>query len=173
MSTRRGSRGPCAAAIDSAEVDAAVERALEPFERAQVNGEGPYQVQQELQGMMQDLVGIVRTEPRDGARARGARAVEGAGAEGSASPATANTIRGGTPRSTSTTCSGLRGGDPGGDRAKESRGGHFRDDCPEKDPAYGKFNIVVRKGTGGEMQLVREPIPEMPAELKGVIEEQT
>src|SRR6478609_11679885 len=32
--------------LNSADVDAAVERALEPFERAQVSGEGPYQVQQ-------------------------------------------------------------------------------------------------------------------------------
>jgi succinate dehydrogenase / fumarate reductase flavoprotein subunit len=55
---------------------------------------------------------------------------------------------------------------------RESRGGHYRDDCPDKDPAYGKFNIVVRKGAGGEMELVREPIKEMPAELKRVLEEQ-
>jgi succinate dehydrogenase / fumarate reductase flavoprotein subunit len=55
---------------------------------------------------------------------------------------------------------------------RESRGGHFRDDFPEKDPAAAKFNIVIRKGAGGEMQLEREPIKEMPAELKRVIEEQ-
>ena len=55
---------------------------------------------------------------------------------------------------------------------RESRGGHFRDDYPEKDPAYAKFNILVRKGADGEMQLMREPIAEMPAELKRVIEEQ-
>jgi succinate dehydrogenase / fumarate reductase flavoprotein subunit len=55
---------------------------------------------------------------------------------------------------------------------QESRGGHFRDDRPEKDPAYGKFNIVIRKGADGGMQLAREPIPEMPAELRRVIEVQ-
>ena len=54
---------------------------------------------------------------------------------------------------------------------KESRGGHFRDDFPSKDPASGKVNIVVRKGADGAMQVRREPIPEMPAELKQVIEE--
>ena len=34
---------------------------------------------------------------------------------------------------------------------KESRGGHFRDDYPEKDDAFGKLNIIVRKGRDGEM----------------------
>jgi succinate dehydrogenase / fumarate reductase flavoprotein subunit len=55
---------------------------------------------------------------------------------------------------------------------KESRGGHFRDDHPEKDPAYGKFNIVIRKGDDGGMRLSREPISPLPAELARVIEEQ-
>jgi succinate dehydrogenase / fumarate reductase flavoprotein subunit len=53
---------------------------------------------------------------------------------------------------------------------KESRGGHFRDDFPDKDPNYGKFNIVIRKGQGGEMQVTREPIPEMRPDLKQIIE---
>jgi succinate dehydrogenase / fumarate reductase flavoprotein subunit len=55
---------------------------------------------------------------------------------------------------------------------QESRGGHFRDDRPDKDPAYGGFNILVRKAPDGSMQLAREPIAPMPAELKRVIEEQ-
>lgn len=55
---------------------------------------------------------------------------------------------------------------------KESRGGHFREDFPEKNPAAGTFNIVIRKGQDGRMSLSREPIPAMPAELKAVIEEQ-
>jgi len=54
---------------------------------------------------------------------------------------------------------------------KESRGAHFRDDFPVKDGKFGSFNIVVRKGPGGEMHIRREPIPEMPLELKQIIEE--
>ena len=54
---------------------------------------------------------------------------------------------------------------------KESRGGHFRSDYPDKDPAYATFNIVVKRGPDGEMQVSRAPLPPMPEELKKVIEE--
>src|SRR5947208_14922 len=48
--------------VDLAVVAEASRRALEPFERNGANLEGPYQIQHELQVMMQDLVGIVRQE---------------------------------------------------------------------------------------------------------------
>jgi succinate dehydrogenase / fumarate reductase flavoprotein subunit len=54
---------------------------------------------------------------------------------------------------------------------RESRGGHFRDDYPDKDPAFGTFNHVVRRGQDGTMALAREPIPALPAELAAIIEE--
>jgi succinate dehydrogenase flavoprotein subunit len=54
---------------------------------------------------------------------------------------------------------------------KESRGGHFRDDFPNRDAAEGKVNIIVRKDPDGSMRTRREPIPEMPEHLKQVIEE--
>jgi len=55
---------------------------------------------------------------------------------------------------------------------KESRGAQVRDDFPRKDDAqWGKTNIVIRKATDGSMQIRREPIPHMPAELKQIIEE--
>ena len=54
---------------------------------------------------------------------------------------------------------------------RESRGGHFREDYPTKDPQYGTFNISVRKGADGQMELIREPIPPLPAELAQVIKE--
>ncbi len=162
-----------AAAIDEAEADGAVRCALEPFERGTTgDADGAYQVQQELQVLMQDLVGIVRTAPEM------ARALEGIGR-----------LR---ERAARVGVTGNREYNPGWHTAldlgnlltvseaitraaierQESRGGHFRDDRPDKDPGYGKFNIVIRKGADGGMQLAREPIPEMPAELGRVIEEQ-
>jgi succinate dehydrogenase / fumarate reductase flavoprotein subunit len=53
---------------------------------------------------------------------------------------------------------------------KESRGGHFRDDYPDKDKAWGSCNIVTKKTAAG-MQVEKVSIPAMPAELKQVIEE--
>ena len=55
---------------------------------------------------------------------------------------------------------------------KESRGGHFRDDYPDKDRGVRRRSTSsCRKGRDGEMQLSREPIPPMPDHLKAVIEE--
>src|SRR5688500_359894 len=55
---------------------------------------------------------------------------------------------------------------------KESRGGHFRDDYPDKVTEYSKFNIVVLKGADGSMQLERRSIPALPPELQAIVEEQ-
>jgi succinate dehydrogenase / fumarate reductase flavoprotein subunit len=49
--------------------------------------------------------------------------------------------------------------------------GHFRDDYPEKAAEFGAINFVVRQAADGSMEVRRVPIPEMPAELKQVIEE--
>jgi len=53
----------------------------------------------------------------------------------------------------------------------ESRGGHFRDDFPNKDPELGKVNLVIQRDRDGHMALSRVPIPPMPAELAQVIKE--
>ena len=50
------------------------------------------------------------------------------------------------------------------------------DGCrPERSSIHGdvgaKFNIVVRKNAAGGMEVSRLPIPEMPDELKRVVEE--
>jgi succinate dehydrogenase / fumarate reductase flavoprotein subunit len=49
---------------------------------------------------------------------------------------------------------------------RESRGGHMRVDYLETSDAFGEFNHVVKLGADGQMELRREPLPQMPAELK-------
>ena len=55
---------------------------------------------------------------------------------------------------------------------RESRGGHFREDYPDKAAEFGTVNVMVKQGPGGAIQVSRVPIPEIPPALKNVIEEQ-
>jgi succinate dehydrogenase / fumarate reductase flavoprotein subunit len=157
-------------AIDQGEVDEWAGRVLEPFEHG-TSGEAPYAVQHELQDRMQGLVGIVRRESEmqealdvvGRLRARAARVGVTGNREYNPGWHTALDLPNLLTVSEAITRSAL-------DR-RESRGGHFRDDYPEKDPAYQTFNTVIRKGADGSMQLRREPIPQIPAELQRIIEE--
>jgi succinate dehydrogenase / fumarate reductase flavoprotein subunit len=157
-----------AAAIDEAEVDRAAKTALEPFERPP--GENPYKVQQDLQEMMQDLVGIVRRDDEmrlalegiDALRVRAGRAHVSGNREYNPGWHTALDLHNLLTVSEAVDLSAIE--------RKESRGAHFREDYPQKDPAFGKVNVVVRKGPAG-MQVRQVPIPEMPPELKQIIEE--
>jgi succinate dehydrogenase / fumarate reductase, flavoprotein subunit len=55
---------------------------------------------------------------------------------------------------------------------KESRGAQFREDYPNKDAEWGKYNIVVKRGEfEGEMLIEKRPLPPIPDELNAVIEE--
>jgi succinate dehydrogenase / fumarate reductase flavoprotein subunit len=163
--------------VSEDEVQAAARAALAPFEgganagAGAEGGEGAYKIQYALQDVMQSKVGIVRNEA-DMRAALGEIHALG-------------------DRAAKVAVAGNREYNPGWHTAldlqnmlicaeavatcalerKESRGGHFREDFPEKDPAAGKFNLIVKKGPDGRLQLRRETIPEMPAELKQVIEE--
>ena len=156
--------------INDGEVEAAAKYALEPFNR-EGSPEGPYQVQSDLQGMMQDLVGIVRLENEMqnalvGIKKLWDRAVKVAvpsNREYNPGWHTALDLKHLLTISEAITMSAI-------DR-KESRGGHFREDYPNKDPQAQKYNTVLAKADDGSMKLRREPIPEMPDYLKQVIEE--
>jgi succinate dehydrogenase / fumarate reductase flavoprotein subunit len=158
-----------APSVPNDQVDAASKWALEPFERQ--GSEGPYQIQHDLQNMMQDKVGIVRRENEmlealDGLarlKERAARARVTGNREYNPGWHTALDLHSLLTISEAIARCGIA--------RKESRGGHFRDDFPEKVAKFGKINLVVRKGNGGEMQIEEVPIPEMPAELKAIIEE--
>ena len=166
--------------IDQGQVGQAAAAALAPFERRASErraaerhneNEGPYQIQQKLQETMQDLVGIVRTEGEmkqalaeiERLRERASRvAVEG-NREYNNGWHTALDLPNLLTVSEAITRAALE--------REESRGAHFREDRPSKSAEFGKFNIVIRKGSTGQMQVARQPIPEMPPELKQTIEE--
>ena len=143
--------------------------ALAPFERT--GGPAAYEVQNKLQDMMQELVGIVRVESEM------ERAVEG--------------LRELNTMAEKVTVEGNREYNPGWHTAldlrnlltvaeavaisalarKESRGAHFRDDFPEKSEEAAKFNHVIKRDADGSMSLRREPLPPMTEAMKQIIEE--
>jgi len=54
---------------------------------------------------------------------------------------------------------------------KESRGAHFREDYPSKNDTVYRCNFIVRKNASGEMQVISEPLQELPSELQLIIDE--
>jgi succinate dehydrogenase / fumarate reductase flavoprotein subunit len=154
--------------IDREQIEAGEREALAPFERE--SDEGPFRIQSDLQKMMQAKVGIVRNEA-DMNDALGA-------------------LRSLAVRARTVGVTGHREYNPGWHTAldlrnllivseavaraglvrEESRGAHFREDRPDKDPALDRTRIVIRKGERG-MELRRETLPPLPDELQQIIEE--
>jgi succinate dehydrogenase / fumarate reductase flavoprotein subunit len=54
---------------------------------------------------------------------------------------------------------------------QESRGAQFREDFPNKDPEWGKYNIVIKREADGEMLVEKRAVAPMTQELKAVIDE--
>jgi succinate dehydrogenase / fumarate reductase flavoprotein subunit len=156
-------------AVSSDDLGSTERWALQPFEPGR--SENPYAIQHALQSLMQDLVGIVRHEHEmlealDRIRelqATSERVSVSGNREYNSGWHTALDLRNLLTVSEIVTLAAL-------DR-KESRGAHFREDFPSKEDKFGSFNIVARKGPGGEVQLIREPIPAMREDLKQIIEE--
>ncbi|MGD1070988.1 MAG: fumarate reductase/succinate dehydrogenase flavoprotein subunit [Bryobacteraceae bacterium] len=155
---------------DPNQIQASVDAALAPFTRG-AEGENPYRIQYELQDKMQALVGIVRVESEMAEaldvigrlRARAARAGVAGHRQYNNGWHTALDLGNMLTVSEAITRAALL--------RKESRGAQFRDDFPNKDPEWGKYNNVIRRGSDGEMIVERRPIPPLPPELKAVIEE--
>ena len=159
-------------AVDENQAKQATDEALKPFEHGQGKAENPYTIQSDLQEMMQRLVGIVRTEAemQDAVKELGTL----------------------VDRARRAGVTGHREYNPGWHTAidlkhlltvseaiarsaierKESRGGHFREDFPDKNPEYATFNVVTSRRPDGSMEVKRVPLPPLPSELKQIIEDQ-
>jgi succinate dehydrogenase / fumarate reductase flavoprotein subunit len=158
--------------IDEGQVEQVINRALAPLERE--GGEQPYAIQSELQEKMQDLVGIVRRE-EEMQQALGIVAELKERAERVSAPGnreynpgwhTAIDLDNLLTVSEAIALSAIE--------RKESRGGHFRDDYPDKDAEhFAKVNVRVRKGEGGRMQVDQVPMAKMPEDLQAIIDEES
>ncbi len=160
------------AKFQQGEVDAAIAEALAPFNREQ--GENPYDIQRDLQEMMQANVGIIRT--------------------GSEVEEAINQLEVFTERVQNIALKGGRQYNPGWNLAtdlpsmltvskctargardrKESRGGHTREDFPGTDAQLAQVNIGhTLEGGDWTASIKTEPIPllPIPAELKALLEE--
>ncbi|PZF83528.1 fumarate reductase/succinate dehydrogenase flavoprotein subunit [Jiangella anatolica] len=150
-------------AISEDDVRAASEHALAPF--GIEGGENPYTVQHDLQEVMHNLVGIIRT----------------AGEMEQALTDLASLRE----RITRLSVEGHRQYNPGWHLAldlrnmlrvseciaraalerTESRGGHTRDDFPATDDSWGKINLHCRLD-GEAVGVTHEPLPQMPDDLR-------
>ncbi len=158
--------------VDEAAAEQAMRESLEPFDRTTTSdAENPYDIQHDLQDLMQSNVGIVRNEDEMAAAIGGIAQLRG--------------------RATRIAAHGHREYNPGWHTCvdlqnlltvaeavaraalerTESRGAHFREDHPEKDASWGEQNIVLRQSSDGAMHVERRRIEPLKPELASIIEE--
>jgi succinate dehydrogenase flavoprotein subunit len=155
--------------ISKNQTEVIARQALEPFDRN--DGENPYEIQKDLQELMQDNVGIVRaeTEMQDALKQlqqlkeRTNRAGVIGHREYNPGWQTALDLTNLLTVSEAIALAALE--------RKESRGAQFREDYPDKDERFAKVNTIASKAADGSMQIRLEPLQEMPEYLKQVIEE--
>jgi len=164
--------GNSAGALNMSEIEAAIKEALDPFERE--TGENPYDIQRDLQEMMQANVGIIRTQSEldeaitkldeftervQNIKVKGGRAYNPGWNLATDLPAMITVSK----------CVAL-----GASLRKESRGGHTREDFPKADENFGKFNLAHTSEGGNwdsPIKTAESPLLPVPAELKALLEE--
>ncbi len=166
----RAAKGSARAAVSDAEIAAAEQAALAPFESK--GDENAYTIQQDLQQAMNDLVGIIRTEDEleqslkeiEQLKARAAKLkVEGGRAYNPGWHLSID-IHNMLLVSECIAKAALA--------RQESRGGHTRDDFPGPDPTWGAKNLVLTLNSAGDgVDLTEKRLPVMPDELKTFFED--
>ena len=146
--------------------------ALAPFKRkASDSGENAFQIQSDLQDLMQDKVGIIRSpdlladaiEEIVTLKRRAAAVAVTGNREYNPGWHTALDLENLLTVSEAVARAALE--------RRESRGAHTRDDYPGKDSDWGTVNLVITKGEDGAMRLRRERVPPLRGDLKAIIEE--
>jgi succinate dehydrogenase / fumarate reductase flavoprotein subunit len=158
-----------ASRVKDDDVAAAADAALAPLHRQ--GGDSPYKVQSDLQALMQEQAGIVRNGTDladavvklDGLKQRAATVSAGGNREYNPGWHTALDLPNLLIVSEAVARAGLL--------REESRGAHFREDKPAKDPAWGKVNLVMKKGADGRMEIAKRAVPALTDEQKKIIEE--
>ena len=167
----RFAKGNSLGKIDNGTIDTVAQDALAPFESRGRGSENPYEIQGDLQELMQDNVGIVRTESEmqlaleqlEKLKERANRSGVVGHREFNPGWHTALDLKNLLTASEAITRAALE--------RKESRGAQFREDYPNKEERFAKVNTMISKGEDGSMQIRLEPLPEMPDYLKQVVEE--
>jgi succinate dehydrogenase flavoprotein subunit len=155
--------------LNNDKIDSVAREALAPFERG--GGENPYEIQKNLQELMQDNVGIVRTELEmqhalsalQQLKQRANRAGATGHREFNPGWHTVLDLKSLLTVSEAITRAAIE--------RKESRGAQFREDYPNKDDNFSKRNTMISKSEDGSMQIRWASLPEMPDYLKQIIEE--
>ncbi len=157
--------------VDPDQVEEAARSALAPLERKPADDDvGPYRLHAAIQQHMQDHAGIIRDEERLTEALRGLEAFAGqarrlgisGNREFNSAWHTALDLRNILTVAQAVARAALE--------RRESRGAHSRTDYPDKDPEWGRYNLVVKEGAGG-MEVQRRPVVEMRQDLKDVIQE--
>jgi succinate dehydrogenase flavoprotein subunit len=153
---------PARPRVAEADVEAALEAALAPLSRE--GGENPYTLQQDLQEVMGNLVGIIRRRAElEDSLTRLAELKERVAKVGATGGRRYNPgwhlaldLRNMLVVSECTARAALE--------REESRGGHTREDFPRMDPKWRQINLVCSL-EGDEVVLEHKPLPTMRREL--------
>ncbi len=158
--------------INAGSIEKIAAQSLAPFEHESSKAaQNPFEIQSNLQDMMQELVGIARV--------------------GNEMEEALTKIEALKERAKFAACGGNRGYNPGWHTAmelthmltvaeaiakaaherKESRGGHFREDFPNKSEEFGKVNVCIRKNENGSMEVKQIAKPNVREDLQQIIEE--